>query len=51
MPAEAYCREPGLALAMASSSCTEFTGRLGLTTSTFGPEARIAIGVNDLIGS
>ena len=51
MPAEAYCRSPGLLLASAISSFVVFTGRLGWTTSTFGPEPMMPIGVNALIGS
>ena len=43
------CR--AVCFASAISSFTLLTGRSGLTTSTFGPDASIAIGVNDLIGS
>src|SRR4051812_6219889 len=51
MPAEAYCSWPGFSLAAASRSFTECTGKSGLTTRTFGPDARMANGVNDLIGA
>ena len=50
-PAEAQPNFPGVSFASAISSFTFLAGRPGLTTSTFGPAASIAIGVKDLIGS
>ena len=50
-PAEAYGTPPGFSLASATSSLTDLAGSSGLTTSTFGAEARNAIGAKHLIGS
>ena len=50
MPADAYCSLPGCFLASAISSLSELAGSDGLTATTFGAEASIAIGANDLIG-
>ena len=50
-PADAYCSLPGCFFASATSSATELTGRLGLTTSTTGLAAMMATGAKDLIGS
>ena len=50
-PPEAYCSLPGCFLASAMNSASVFAGSSGLTTSTFGAEARNAIGAKDLIGS
>src|SRR5262245_48538610 len=50
-PADAYWTSPGLDLASATSSLIEFTGRVGFTATTFGPEPITPIGANALIGS
>src|SRR5689334_11613734 len=45
-PDEAYLSSPGLALARATSSWTEWNGSWALMDSTLGAVARIAIGAN-----
>src|SRR6185369_6008765 len=50
-PVDAYLNWSGFAFASAISSCTVFTGRLGLTTSTFGPTPSIATHAKDFSGS
>jgi hypothetical protein len=51
LPPEAYLSSPGLALAIAISSLTEFAGTEGLTHSTVGAMASSVIGEKSLIGS
>src|SRR5512136_496939 len=51
IPADAYSRSPGFALASVMNSLTEVTGTDGCTTSTLVPWASSATGVKSLMGS
>ena len=51
MPPDAYAMSPGLALASAISSVTDFAGRSGYTASVFGLVTNIATASNALSGS